>query len=103
MRIHTKETKNGEWLLQIEGKLTIDSVQLLEKTINPLLKKSTTSILMDFSKLEHIDSSGIGTLMTAVNRAKTTGIDFQLTGVSSGILTIFRAANIESFFTIKGR
>ena len=103
MKIHAKETARGELLLQIEGKLTIDSVQIFEKTVNPYFGKSISSIALDCRGLDFIDSSGIGTLMTAANRAKTAGMDFHLTGVSSGILTIFRTANIESFFTIKGR
>jgi anti-sigma B factor antagonist len=59
-------------------------------------------IVLDFSDVTHMDSSGLGAVIRLYASAKSAGCDVQLMNLSKGISRILSVTNVLSFFTIVG-
>ena len=63
---------------------------------------SSKRIVLDFSGVTHMDSSGLGTVIRLYVSAKTAGCELQLVNLSKGIRKILSITNLLSFFTVVG-
>jgi anti-sigma B factor antagonist len=56
--------------------------------------------LVDLSGVEYIDSSGVASLVEALQKARDHGVDFALVGVSAPAMNVFKLARLDQVFTI---
>lgn len=102
MEIKINKQKESIIVIHITGKFTIEHEQEFEKQIQPLLlDKQTRALLINMSKMHHIDSTGIGMIMKMMNMAKFAGIDLYLYSLPDNIQHIFSIGYLDSFFRIK--
>ncbi len=99
MDIKPKEIDSTSVAIRIIGRLNIEEVQSFEKEFDKHLS-SKKIIALDLSGLKYIDSSGIGSLIKAMNLAKNSGIEFFLFDITPAILNVFKLAYLDKFFTI---
>lgn len=59
-------------------------------------------ILVDLSKVDYIDSSGIASLVETLQGAKKKGIDFALVAVSEPAMRVLKLARLDQVFTLYG-
>jgi len=71
-----------------------------EKAINELIEESPRTLSLNMAELKYIDSSGIGSLIKAMNITKNRDIDLVITDLDKEILHIFKLAYLDRFFTI---
>ena len=71
------------------------------EAVRPLIP-GAKRIVLDFSEVTHMDSSGLGTVIRLYVTAKSSGCDLQLVNLSQGIRKILSMTNLLSFFTIVG-
>jgi len=73
-----KEIKNKTLTLFLEGILDITTANV----IDPFLEEASDidTLIIDFSKLEFIDSTGIGSIMNAIYLSKDKGFKLRLQG-----------------------
>lgn len=63
--------------------------QSFSTTIEELKAKGTKSIVVDLSRTDMIDSSGIGVLIAAFNNVKEEGGSIRLSGVEKRVRSVF--------------
>ena len=87
-------------IILIHGKFTIEDVNAFKEKTVPLVKDPIKTILVNFSELNYIDSSGIGALILLMNTAKNLNIDLILYNIQKEIQSVFKIAYLDKFFHI---
>jgi len=57
-------------------------------------------LLIDLSKVEYIDSSGVASLVEGLQTARAKNINFALLGVSESAMQVLQLARLDSVFNI---
>ena len=87
----TKTVNGNEAILKVEGWLDTQSAPELQTEIENL-GAETESLVIDFSGLEYIASSGVRQVVSAYKRMKGKLV---VRGTSGGNMTIFKAMGID--------
>ncbi len=101
MEISITISKKKRAMARLIGKFNIESVPMFEEKMEKIFEQDITAIIFDFKELRLIDSSGIGSLIKALNIAKNRDIDFFMFNVSEEINNIFIVSYLDKFFKIK--
>ncbi|TJY42847.1 STAS domain-containing protein [Cohnella pontilimi] len=75
-------------VISFEGDLDIDATELMEEEIAPKLY-DCSNIKIDFSKVQFVDSSGIGLLITLIHHLRERGIRVRIFHVSDEVRIVF--------------
>lgn len=95
------EKKNGAVLIAYKGELTLDVTQELKMNIHNALEESGQGLLvLDLSKVDFIDSSGIGFLVSMASRLKNSGVDFHMFKPSIQVSKTLELVQLKSYFSI---
>jgi len=81
------------------GRLVADYRDDFHDEVRRLIPASKR-IVLDFSEVTHMDSSGLGTVVRLYVAARSAGCDLQLVNLSTGIRKILSVTNLLSFFTV---
>jgi anti-sigma B factor antagonist len=86
--------------VRLSGKFTIEDISQFKEKTGPLAAKPVTTILMSFTDLDYVDSSGIGSLILLMNTAKNQGVNMVFYNVQPEIKNVFRISHLDKFFNI---
>jgi anti-anti-sigma factor len=96
LEIQTKQLPPDIVVLEITGKITIGrDCQHLEWTTESLVKENRKKIIFDLTHVTHIDSTGIGIIVTSAGQVKEAGGQLRLAGVNSHVEHILKMTNID--------
>lgn len=84
-------------LLQLEGEVDLHNSPQVRKQLLAMIKKGD-SVLVDFSLLSYIDSSGIATLVEAFNLAKNKQLSFIIVGATGAPLQVMELTHLNNVF-----
>lgn len=90
----------GLEVLAIEGEIDLASSPDLRALLHACAKKKSPAVLVDFAKVEYVDSSGLATLVEYVRLAQKYGGKFALVHVSDRVRTIFDLVRLTEFLPI---
>lgn len=99
MQIKEKEA-GGVVVCAVEGEINIDTSPDVRKTFDKLIGAQKKKIIMNFEKLNYIDSSGLATLIEMLQRLKKTDGKLRLCCISDKIKSIFEITKLEKLFEI---
>ena len=94
-------TADGATVVKCSGRLTTEFAPILRSEIKPRLT-SGSRLVLDLSDLNHMDSSGLGTLVGLYVSAKTAGCNLQVVNLTPRIRELFRITNMVSVFGVCG-
>ena len=57
-------------------------------------------IILDMSRVNYVDSSGLGILVAERSRSVKARIDFRLCGLAGAVLGVFRMAHLDRLFEL---
>ena len=100
MEIKLNKVNTDLVIVRISGRFNIEEVISFEKAVNEVIEQTPKALSLDMSGLKYIDSSGIGSLIKAMNIAKNKNIDLVITDLDKEIMHIFKLAYLDRFFTI---
>ena len=83
------ETLEGIQHLKLIGRLDSSTFLSLEKTINSLYQSADDKVLIDFSSLSYISSSGLRLILVAAKRARQVGGRLLLCELSPAVREVF--------------
>jgi anti-sigma B factor antagonist len=96
LEIQTKQLLPDIVVLEITGKVTIGrDCQHLEWTVDKLVQEKQKKIIFDLTGVTHIDSTGIGIIVTSAGQVKEAGGELRLAGVNSHVEHILKMTNID--------
>lgn len=95
------EKKSKAVLAVYDGELTLDVTQDLKKNLKHALDETGFKILvLDLSKVNFIDSSGIGFLVSLASRLRNAGVDFRMLKPSVQVGKTLELVQLKSYFNI---
>ncbi|NOX38069.1 MAG: STAS domain-containing protein [Calditrichaeota bacterium] len=100
MTIETQE-KDQVVILQLDGDVMggPEALQLNEE-INRLLDAGKTRVVLDLSRVERMNSSGLGILINAVNVFKQNGGRLKLANLNKRILHLLNVTRLMHIFEV---
>jgi anti-sigma B factor antagonist len=92
----TQETQ----VLRIDGELDALSCSELRPTLDALARNQVPRIMVDLSALKHLDSSGVGALVSLYKSARANGQSVRFVGVTNQPLRIFKLLHLDRVFAL---
>ncbi len=94
---------SGEAIICPETDIAGGEVQKFRGEILELINEKLQKVTVDFSKVEIIDSSGIGVFISAQNTLKKQNGILKVVNVSPDILKMFKIMRLDKHFDVSGR
>lgn len=101
MTLHTRQV-DGVTILDLSGRITLGegSVQLRD-AIKELVNKGQKNILLSLGKVNYIDSSGLGELVSAYTSVKNAGGELKLLNLTKKVTDLLQITKLYTVFDIK--
>ncbi|UCC94539.1 MAG: STAS domain-containing protein [Candidatus Omnitrophota bacterium] len=95
------EQKHGEIIIcALEGEIDINTSPELRKAFDGFTRRAIKKIVIDFSKVSYIDSSGLATLIELLQRLKKIGGHLRLSSLSQKVRNVFEVTKLDKLFEI---
>jgi len=92
--------KNNVSILKIKGDVDLYSSPLVRKEILAILTKSNKNLLVDLEDVSYMDSSGVATLVEALQLTNRKGGKLRLFNLSRAIQDVFELSRLDKVFEI---
>ena len=99
LKISTEET-GGVLVIHLEGFLDAHNHVLFRKAIEEAMNRKTSRMVVDFSKLVYVGSSGIEVILSVIQKLRDEGGDMVLCGISSKIFKVFDLLGLTTLLKI---
>jgi anti-sigma B factor antagonist len=82
-------------VLSLRGPLTMENVSPF---LNAVRRESAPTVILDFTGVPYLDSSGLGSLVSAYTSCQKAGRRVALTGVNKRVMKVFEITKVEPIF-----
>lgn len=82
-------------VLSLTGPLTMENVSPF---LNAFRREDAPTMILDFTGVPYLDSSGLGSLVSACTSCTKSGRRFALTGVNKRVLKVLEITKMEQVF-----
>jgi len=90
-------------MVRLRGRLNIDSSPVLHDRLLAILQaRSSQAVVVDFSDVSYIDSSGIATLIEGLKIARLRQTTLCLQGLQGRLLRLFQVTGMSTLFEKSG-
>jgi anti-anti-sigma factor len=96
----TNENKGDIVICKVEGEIDINTSPQLRKAFDEFIHSNSKKILIDFSSVSYIDSSGLATLIELLQRLKKINGKFRLFNMNQKVKNIFEVTKLYKLFEI---
>ena len=95
-----KSLLEGNTLLMVEGAIRLgESAEFFSRTLERTLREESGHVLVDFSRINHLDSTGLGELVAYLERFRTRNRKLVLINPSARIRKLLALAGLENLFS----
>jgi anti-sigma B factor antagonist len=99
--LNLNEEKKGKVLvLNLNGKIDIDGSKAFLERVTQILDGGEQNILIDFTDVAYINSTGLRALILVAKRLHSSGGKLVLAGVIEQILKVLKISGLDTVFTI---
>jgi anti-anti-sigma factor len=84
------EQKGSTFYITISGLMDYSTID----SFNVDIPASSTNVVVDLSKLDFIDSTGIGAILSIIYKAVERGVPLELTGVNDTVKELFGTVGV---------
>ena len=93
--VETKTQQIGDvTVVEMSGRLHLgNSLMYAENSINRLMDGGTLKLVLDLTRLEHLDSSGLGMLIGCSGRMEQRGGRMRVAGAGGAVAEVFEIAH----------
>lgn len=100
-QVKTREEKSNDVLVcALEGEINITNSPELRKAFEDIIRRNEKKVLVDFSSVSYIDSSGLATLIEMFQRLKKIGGRLRFSDMDQKIKNIFEITKLHKLFEI---
>jgi anti-sigma B factor antagonist len=92
------ETIQGRLVVTLPTDVDASVVPQIEAALEPHVSGPAVHVVMDFSQVQYIDSSGIGTIVRMFRGLKEKGGTMVLAGCSDSVTKVFTLINFQKYF-----
>jgi anti-sigma B factor antagonist len=94
----TVQDYNDVTVIELQGELDGDVIELFQKTISDVIAEHKTSIVLDMSGIGFIDSQGLEQLLWARDYCNLNKREFRLAGLDENCRRILEVTRLENEF-----
>jgi len=87
-------------VVSAEGEITIRESPELHKSLVEVCQHNPRKLIVDLSQVQHIDSSGVGTLVEVFRRVKHGNGKMCLVGMTDMVRGVFEITRLDQFFSV---
>jgi anti-sigma B factor antagonist len=87
-------------IFSLEGEIDLHVAPEISASLTKMIAEQPVRVVVDLSKVNYIDSSGLAALITAAQNVETYGGRLMLTGVQKPVRAILENASLDHFFLI---
>jgi len=99
--MNIKIEKQNEVLICIpEGEINIHNSPHLRKAFDGIIKNNEKKVVVDFSLVSFLDTSGLATLIEMLHRIQKIGGHFKLCRLDTNITKMFGMLKLDQFFEL---
>ena len=97
LNIEKQQAANGVVVLKISGRISLgrDSQQV-EWKMDELLKENARKVVLDLTKVSHIDSTGIGIIVSCSGKLRGAGGDLRLSGAAGLVEQVLKLTQVNN-------
>lgn len=96
-----EENVEGVPIFELEGKIMGDSESLIfGKRLKEIIDSGKKNVILDFSKVKWINSTGIGLLMSCVRELRDRGGDMHFVALPERMAYYFKITKLETVLKI---
>ena len=95
-----EEKNDGTSVCVLEGEVNINTSGLLRKGFDELIRRNEKKVLVDFTTVTYIDSSGLATLIEMFQRLEKIQGHMRFCGMSENVKNIFEITKLHKRFEI---
>jgi anti-sigma B factor antagonist len=101
LQIEERQIEPGVTLVELTGKLALGrESQRLESIAADIAAKGAAKVILDLSKLDYIDSAGIGIIALAAGRVKKAGGKLAVVAAPGRVLDVLKVAGVDALLNI---
>lgn len=90
------EKRNGIVIIKFEGEFSVFFQDEIEKGIFEKIEQGASKIILDFTKVNYLDSSGISIIVTSAQKARS---KVAIAGAQANVKYVLELAEIEELIT----
>ena len=87
-------------ILALDGEIDLHRSPEVKDTLAPLIARKTPRILVDFSAVTYIDSSGLAAMIETLQRIQSYGGKFAMFGLRESVKAVFEIARLDQIFRL---
>jgi len=95
-----KSEVEGVTIIGVDGEIDLNSSPELHDFFNKLVADGAQKVIIDFEKISYIDSSGLATIISAMQELKKNEGKLSLASVSEKIRNILEVTKLDKIFSI---
>ncbi len=88
-------------ILEITTDITSSTIEIIHRDVDDLINDGLIDLTFDMSKVDIVDSTGIGFIIRVQNSLKQHGGILQLRGVNSDIFKMMKIMRLDKHFSIE--
>jgi anti-sigma B factor antagonist len=96
----TERTEGEIPVVSITGDIDLETSPKLREFLKPLSSKKTPLLLLDFSSVNYIDSSGLATLIEYFQAVQSFKGKLALASLSPRVKNVFEIVRLEQIFSL---
>src|SRR5579863_4683799 len=101
MIVEKRQLEGGITLLNVEGVIKLgESAQFFAQTLDRALADDQGHVVIDFTRINYIDSTGIGELVGYLGRFRSFNRELLLVNPNERIRRLLQIAKLDSLFPI---
>jgi anti-sigma B factor antagonist len=94
------ENKDSLTVCHVDGEIDINTAPEIKKAFDKLISKKEPKIVVNFSRVTYVDSSGLATLVEILKNMRSYGGKMRLANMSPKIKSLFEITKLEKLFDI---
>jgi anti-sigma B factor antagonist len=94
------QEKDGAVVLTPEGDIDLGRSPALRTSLRQAQSRAPRRLVVDLAGVDYMDSSGVATLVEALQNSRRTGTPLVLCGMNQKVRSIFEIARLDTVFQI---
>jgi anti-sigma B factor antagonist len=96
MELRTEVSEIAGWtIVSIYGELDVATAPTLRERLIALVGEGSHKLILDLEGVDFLDSTGLGTIISALKRVRTHGGDMRLVGTQPRIKRLFDITGLD--------